>query len=99
MTNLIYAYKKKDEDKPDKYINYYVTLTLNSGMLNCKCNRVTGIPGTNNGNVTLGINVQLGDGKAAIVGGRTEYIQFSFYFPINKKGCHIRQPDFLQNNI
>lgn len=67
-----FYYKKK---KPDTYINYYVTLTLNSGMLNCKCNRVTGIPGTNNGNVTLGIIVQLGDGKG---GGRIEYFQFSW---------------------
>ena len=71
-----FRYKKKDEPgKQDTYINYYVTLTLNSGMLNCKCNRVTGIPGTNNGNVTLGIRVQLGDGKG---GGRTEYFQFSW---------------------
>lgn len=72
-----FYYKKKD--KPDTYINYYVTLTLNSGMLNCKCNRVTGIPGTNNGNVTLVINVQLGDGiGGGVGGGRTEYIQFSW---------------------
>ena len=72
----VFKYKKKDEPgKQDTYINYYVTLTLNSGMLNCKCNRVTGIPGTNNGNVTLGIRVQLGDGKG---GGRTEYFQFSW---------------------
>ena len=47
-------------------------------MLNCKCNRVTGIPGTDNGNVTLGINVQLGDGKDSIVGGRNEWFQFSW---------------------
>ena len=83
ITNSINGGTKKIEkefryrkvDKPDKYINYYVTLTLNSGILNCKCNRVTGIPGTNNGNVTLAINVQLSDG---IGGGRTEYIQFSW---------------------
>lgn len=68
-----FYYKKKD--KPDTYINYYVTFTLNSGMLNCKCNRVTGIPGTNNGNVTLGIYIQLSDGLA---GGRDEYFQFSW---------------------
>ena len=66
-----FRYKKKD--KPDTYINYYVTFTLNSGMLNCKCNRVTGIPGTHNGNVTLRIHIQLGDGLG---GGRKE----SFYF-------------------
>lgn len=66
-------FRYKKEDKPDTYINYYVTFTLNSGMLNCKCNRVTGIPGTNNGNVTLGISIQLGDGV-----GRDEYFQFSW---------------------
>ena len=71
-----FYYKKKD--KPDKFINYYVTFTLNSGMLNCKCDRVTGIPGTNNGNVTLAINIQLGDGKSEIVGGRDEWFKFSW---------------------
>lgn len=73
-----FYYKKKDKpdtDKPDTYINYYVTFTLNSGMLNCKCNRVTGIPGTNNGNVTLGIHIQLGDGLG---GGRQESFDFSW---------------------
>ena len=68
-----FYYKKKD--KPDTYIDYYVTFTLNSGMLNCKCNRVTGIPGTNNGNVTLGINIQLGDGFGA---DRNESFNFSW---------------------
>ena len=66
-----FNYKKKD--KPDTFINYDVTLTLNSGMLNCKCNSVTNIPGTDNGNVTLGINGHLGDG-----GGRYERFQFSW---------------------
>lgn len=68
-------FRYKKVDKPDKFINYYVTLTLNSGMLNCKCNRVTNIPGTNNGNVTMGIDVQLGDGLG---GGRTESFSFSW---------------------
>ena len=71
-------FKYKKEDKPDTYINYYVTFTLNSGMLNCKCDRVTNIPGTNNGNVTFGIEIELGDGKAAIVGGRSEWFEFSW---------------------
>ena len=77
LTASKYFYYKK-KDKPDTHINYYVTFTLNSGMLNCKCDRVTGIPGTNNGNVTLGIRIQLGDGKAVIHGGRTEYFNFSW---------------------
>ena len=74
-----FYYKKKDKPvKPDTYVDYYVTFTLNSGMLNCKCDRVTNIPGTNNGNVTLGIRIQLGDGKAVIVGGRDEWFEFSW---------------------
>ena len=71
-----FYYKKKD--KPDTSIYYYVTFTLNSGMLNCKCDSVTNVPGTNNGNVTLGINIQLGDGKGEIHGGRTESFDFSW---------------------
>lgn len=66
-----FYYKKKD--KPDTFINYYVTLSLSNGMLNCKCKSVTNIPGTNNGNVTLRITVQLGGGLDS---GRNE----SFYF-------------------
>lgn len=72
-----FKYKKKD--KLDKFINYYVTFTLNSGMLNCKCDSVTNIPGTNNGNVTLGIDIELGNGiGGGVSGGRTEEFQFSW---------------------
>lgn len=71
-----FYYKKKDKPvKPNTYIKYYVTLSLSNGSLNCQCSSVTNIPGTNNGNVTLGINVQLSDGLG---GGRTEYFQFSW---------------------
>ena len=66
-----FKYKKKD--KADTYIKYYVTLSLSNGSLNCQCSSVTNIPGTNNGNVTLGINVQLSDGA-----GNQEYINFSW---------------------
>lgn len=85
-----FRYKKKD--KPDTYIYYYVTFTLNSGMLNCKCDRVTNIPGTNNGNVTLAVDIELGDGKAEIHGGRTEYFNFSWLMKngINEsKSCSV----------
>ena len=86
-----FKYKKKD--KLDTYIKYYVTLSLSNGMLNCKCNSVTNIPGTNNGNVTLGINIELGDGKGdGVSGGRTEFIQFSWVMKngINEsKSCSV----------
>lgn len=71
--NKFFYYKKKD--KPNTDIKYYVTLALNSGMLNCKCDRVTNIPGTNNGNVTLRIHVQLNDGVSAT---SNESIYFSW---------------------
>lgn len=66
-----FRYKKKDD--LNTYINYCVTLSLSNGMLNCKCNSVNNIPGTNNGNVTLEINISLGNG----VGGY-ERMQFSW---------------------
>lgn len=66
-----FKYKKKD--KSDTYIEYYVTLSLNNGMLNCKCNSVTNIPGTNNGNVTLAIDIELGDSAT-----NNEHIYFSW---------------------
>ena len=72
-----FRYKKKDEPvepgKPNTFINYYVTLSLSNGALNCKCDRITNIPGTNNGNVTLGIDITLSNG----VGGY-ERMQFSW---------------------
>ena len=68
-----FYYKKTN--KTDTYIKYYVTLSLSNGSLNCQCGGVDDIPGTNNGNVTLGISIQLGDGRG---GGRTEYFQFSW---------------------
>ena len=83
-----FRYKKKDKpDKPDTYINYYVTFTLNSGMLNCKCNMVTGIPGTNNGNVTLRIHIELGDGLG---GGESFYFSWVMKDGINEsKYCSV----------
>lgn len=70
-----FYYKKTDKPNTNTYNKYYVTLTLSNGRLNCQCSSVTNIPGTNNGNVTLGIMIQLGDGKG---GGRNEYFNFSW---------------------
>ena len=55
-----FYYKKKPI--PNDYKIYYVTLTLNNNTLNCSCGRITSIPGTNNGDFTLGIIIQFGDG-------------------------------------
>ena len=68
-----FYYKKTD--KPNTYNKYYVTLSLSNGSLNCQCNSVTNIPGTNNGNVTLGINIQLSDGVSE---SNNEFISFSW---------------------
>ena len=43
--------------KYDINFKYFVTFSLSNGILNCKCDSVTNILSTNNGNVTLMINV------------------------------------------
>ena len=64
-----FRYKKKIN--PNDYKKYYVKFTLNGNTLNCFCKKITFIPGTNNGNVTLGINIQLGDGRGDGISGAT----------------------------
>lgn len=61
------------KNKSDINFEYFVTFSLSNGIINCKCDSVTNIPGTNNGNVTLGINVELSDGN-----GSNDYISFSW---------------------
>lgn len=73
-------------DKQVTYIYYYVKFTLNSSRLICDCDKRANIPGTNHGNVTLGITVQLGYGKA---GGRTEYFDFSW---VMRDGIYTSRP-------
>ena len=70
-----FYYKKTDKPNTDKYNKYYVTLSLSNGRLNCQCSSVTNIPGTNNGNVTLGIDIELSDG---IGNTNNEHIYFSW---------------------
>lgn len=62
------------KNKYDINFEYFVTLTLSNGSINWRYNSVNYIPGTNNGNVTLGIDVQLSDGN----GGNNDYISFSW---------------------
>lgn len=79
-------FRYKNVPKPDRNIRYYVKFTLYSG-LSCNCDRVTNIPGTNYGNVTLGVSIELGDGK-----GRTQSFKFSW---VMKNGIHeSKYPDF-----
>ena len=54
--------------KPNDYKIYYVTFTLNSSTLNCSCRGITFIPDTNNGDFTLGINIEFGDGVGTTKG-------------------------------
>ena len=55
-----FYYKKKPI--PNDYKKYYVTFTLYGTTLNCSCGSITFIPDTNNGDFTLGIGIELGDG-------------------------------------
>ena len=50
------------KNKYDINFEYFITLSLSNGSINWRYNSVNDIPGTNNGNVTLSINVQLSDG-------------------------------------
>ncbi len=52
-----FYYKKKDKPTQTTNIRYPVTLSINGSMVHCSCERVTGIPGTDNGNFTLGVNI------------------------------------------
>ena len=51
---------RKEEPIQTTDINYPVTISINGSLVHCSCERVTGIPGTNNGNVTLGVNISFG---------------------------------------
>ena len=71
-----FRYKKKDEPgKQDTYINYYVMFNVKYGALNCKCDSITNIPGTNNENVYIELSITLGDGKN---GGRRQSFEFDW---------------------
>ena len=56
-----FNYKKENPNNP--YTTYYVKFTIIFNKLNCKCDAITNIPGTNNGNVTLAVDIQLCYGK------------------------------------
>lgn len=53
----VFKYKKVDKPIQTTDIRYPVTLSINGAMVHCSCERVTGIPGTDNGNFTLGVNI------------------------------------------
>lgn len=88
-----FRYRKVDKPIQTTNIRYPVTISISGYTVRCYCERVTGIPGTNNGNVTLGIVIELGDGVGGGVGGgRTEVIQFSWVMKngINEsKSCSV----------
>lgn len=57
-----FYYKEIPAPPPDTYINYNVYVSVSSGSpgtISCSCSGVDWIPGTDNGNVTLGIGVHV----------------------------------------
>ena len=52
-----FRYKKVDKPIQTTDIRYPVTLSINGSMVHCSCQRVTWIPGTNNGDFVLGVNI------------------------------------------
>ena len=72
-------------------IEYPVTLTISGNTVHCYCERVTGIPGTNNGNVTMKVNIGFGGNNGSsdsidfewkIKDGITEYKHINIFDPI-----------------
>ena len=74
------------KNKSDINFEYFVTFSLSNGRLNWQCSSVTNIPGTNNGNVTLSINVQLSDGVSE---NNNESFNFSW---VMKDGINSSRP-------
>ena len=59
-TNTIYKefkYKKADKPIQTTDIRYPVTISISGYTVHCSCERVTGIPGTDNGNFTLKVGI------------------------------------------
>ena len=54
-----FYYKKKDKPIQTTNINYPVTISISGYTVHCSCERVTGIPGTDNGNFTLEVGISL----------------------------------------
>ena len=54
-----FYYREIYKPPADKYRDFYVHVNANSGTINCSCSGVDWIPGTDNGNVTLGIGVHV----------------------------------------
>ena len=54
-----FYYKKKDKPSQTTDIRYPVTISISGYTVHCSCERVTGIPGTNNGDFTLEVGIQL----------------------------------------
>lgn len=54
-----FRYKKADKPIQTTDIRYPVTISISEYTVHCSCERVTGIPGTNNGDFTLEVGIQL----------------------------------------
>lgn len=59
-----FYYKKKDKPSQTTDVRYQVIINWNGSLVHCSCQRVTWIPGTNNGNVVLGVNIQFNGNRS-----------------------------------
>ena len=84
-----FYYKEIPAPPPDKYHEYYVYVSVdsNSGTISCSCGGVDWIPGTDNGNVTLGIMVNVYYGLEST--DKDEVFNFSW---IMKDGIDTSEP-------
>ena len=58
-TNTIYKEFHYSKIIQTTHIRYPVTISISGYTVHCSCERVTGIPGTNNGDFTLEVGIQL----------------------------------------
>ena len=86
VTPIEKEFKYKKIDKPNIYKYYKVVFTISGGSLHCRCDRVTDIPGTNSGNVDLGISITITSGNS-----REEFEYFTFSW-IMKNGINESKP-------
>ena len=56
-------FRYKKADKPNIYKYYDVVFDLFNSRVYCSCNAITEIPGTDNGNFTLGVEITIGNGN------------------------------------
>ena len=90
LESKYFYYKKKDKPIQTINIDYPVIIRIIGNIVYCSCERVIGIPGTDNGNVALGVNIIFEDS------GYSHIIKFGWKM---KNGINENKPFGTTNPI